>query len=221
MTRDRVARLELAGEVLWLLPERVAYWERRRTLLLADAHWGKAAAFRAGGIPVPGGTTGEGLRRLTGAVGESGATRILFLGDFLHARSGRAPATLATLQRWRERHPELELILIRGNHDRAAGDPPPELGIECVNEPVEEGPFLLAHHPAAGDGLYGLAGHVHPVVRLIGPARQRQRLTCFWFGPHGGILPAFGDFTGGGDIRPAPGDRVFVVAGGKVVEVSG
>src|SRR5690606_13011885 len=34
MTRDRVARLELAGEVLWLLPERVAYWERRRTLLL-------------------------------------------------------------------------------------------------------------------------------------------------------------------------------------------
>ena len=219
MSTKREVRLEIFGESLRLLPERAAYWEERRALLLADPHWGKAATFRAGGIPVPGGTTKEGLQRLTRGVERTGAERIVFLGDFLHARSGRAPATLETLLAWRHRHPELELILIRGNHDRHAGDPPQELGIRCLDGPVAEGPFLLSHHPLRGGEGYGLAGHIHPAVRLAGPARERQRLPCFWFGESGAVLPAFGAFTGTADISPAPGDRVFVVAGEAVIEI--
>ncbi|HET7321568.1 MAG TPA: ligase-associated DNA damage response endonuclease PdeM [Longimicrobiaceae bacterium] len=213
-------RLILRGESLLLLPERALYWEDRRTLLVADAHWGKAATFRAGGIPVPGGTTAEGLHRLTLAIGRTGAERIVFLGDFLHARAGRARATLMTLGSWREHHARVDLLLIRGNHDREAGDPPEELEITCVDPPRREGPFLLTHHPTTGPEVYGIAGHVHPVVRLTGPARERQRLPCFWFGRYGTVLPAFGAFTGGADISPAPGDRVFVVAGDAVIEIA-
>lgn len=213
--------LGLFGQTLHLLAERAIYWEERRTLLVADPHWGKAASFRAGGIPVPGGTTREGLRRLTQARERTGAERIVFLGDFLHARSGRAAATLLALSAWRDRHPQLELLLIRGNHDRESGDPPDELRIVCMEPPLRQGPFLLAHHPTGGPGEYGMAGHLHPVVRLTGPARERQRLPCFWFGRNGVVLPAFGEFTGGADISPTPGDRVFVVAGEAVLEVSG
>lgn len=220
MIPGREARLEIAGEMLQLLPERAVFWEGRHTLLIADPHWGKAAAFRAGGLPVPGGTTRDGLRRLTRALEVSGAGRIVILGDFLHARSGRAQATLEGLRAWREQHRDVDLLLVRGNHDRQAGDPPLELGIHCVDGPVREGSFLLAHHPTAAPDTYGLAGHLHPVVRLVGPARERQRLPCFWFGAHGAVLPAFGDFTGGADVSPAPGDRVFVLAGGAVVDVS-
>ena len=54
----------VAGETLTLFPERAAFWQRENTLLVADVHFGKAAAFRAGGIPVPGGTTAEALGRL-------------------------------------------------------------------------------------------------------------------------------------------------------------
>lgn len=212
-------RLPLLGESLRLLPERVLFWEARSTLLVADAHWGKAAAFRAGGIPVPGGTTRAGLRRLTHALERTGAERITFLGDFLHARAGRANATLRALSAWRKHHPHLALLLIRGNHDWEAGDPPEELGIVCVDPPLREGPFLLAHHPLGSPVGYGIAGHVHPVVRLSGPARERQRLPCFWFSERGMVLPAFGEFTGGADITPVPGDRIFVVADGAVIEV--
>jgi hypothetical protein len=35
-----------------------------------------------------------------------------------------------------------------------------------------------------------------------------------------GVLPAFGAFTGTADVQPVPGDRVFVVAGDEVVEVT-
>ena len=48
----RPLRLSLFGESLWLLPERVILWEERRTLLVADPHWGKAAAFRASGANI-------------------------------------------------------------------------------------------------------------------------------------------------------------------------
>lgn len=219
MTGEGAVRLWLQGESLVLLPERALYWEERSALLIADAHWGKAATFRASGIPVPGGTTAEGLRRLTRALERTGAERIVFLGDFLHARAGRAPATLATLAGWRERHPRVEMLLVRGNHDREAGDPPEGLGVLCVDPPVREGPFVLAHYPQWIGGGYGIAGHLHPAVRLSGPARERQRLPCFWFGERGAVLPAFGEFTGLADIAASAGDRVFVVAGDAVVEV--
>lgn len=219
MTGGGAVRIGVEDESLVLLPERAVYWEERRTLLVADPHWGKAATFRAGGIPVPGGTTAEGLRRLTRAVTHTRPERVIFLGDFLHARAGRARATLEALAAWRALHRWLELLLIRGNHDREAGDPPDDLGIACVDGPLRQGPFLLAHHPLPRPGAYGIAGHVHPVVRLTGPARERQRLPCFWFAPEGAILPAFGEFTGGGEVSPAREDRVFVVAEEAVIEV--
>ena len=50
---DRETVAEVAGERLVLLPEMAAYWERAGTLLVADPHFGKAAAFRAAGIPEP------------------------------------------------------------------------------------------------------------------------------------------------------------------------
>lgn len=213
-------RLSLLGQTLCLLPERVIFWEERRSLLVADAHWGKAATFRAGGIPVPGGTTRAGLHRLTRALERTGADAIVFLGDFLHARAGRAAGTLRTLAAWREGYPRLDLLLIRGNHDREAGDPPEDLGVRCVDAPLREGPFLLAHHPTGSPSSYGIAGHLHPTVRLTGRARERQRLPCFWFAPHGLVLPAFGEFTGGANIHPASGDRIFVVAGDAVIEIT-
>ena len=219
MTDSGDVRLPLLGETLWLLPERAIYWEERSTLLVADAHWGKAATFRASGIFVPAGTTGGGLQRLTGALLRTEARSIVFLGDFLHARAGRAPATLDALRAWRWRHRDVAMLLVRGNHDREAGDPPPELDIDCADGPLHEGPFTLSHHPLRSPERYGLAGHVHPALRLSGPARERQRLPCFWFADRGAILPAFGEFTGSADISPAPHHRVFVVAGDAVIEI--
>jgi len=215
------ATLELQGERLTLLPERAVWWEARGMLLVADPHWGKAATFRASGIPVPSGTTMEGLARLDSALARTGASRVVFLGDYLHAREGRAPGTLDALAAWRARRFGLELLLVRGNHDRHAGDPPPELGVECADPPRVEPPFVLAHHPDPSPLGYTLAGHLHPAVRLAGPGRQRERLPCFWFRRGVAVLPAFGDFTGAADVRPEPGDRVFVIAGDRVLEIPG
>jgi metallophosphoesterase superfamily enzyme len=45
--------IEAAGEVLTLLPQRALFWPAMSMLVIADIHFGKAASFRAQGIPGP------------------------------------------------------------------------------------------------------------------------------------------------------------------------
>jgi len=210
----------VAGEELQLLPERAAFWTRERTLLVADPHFGKAAAFRAGGVPVPRGTTTENLRRLDAALRRTAARRIVFLVDFLHAREGRAPETLRVLNQWRATRANIDMLLVRGNHDARAGDPPTELAIRCETGPITESPFVFAHHPTTSSDGYVLCGHIHPGVRLHGAGRQFEHLPCFWFGPETAVLPAFGEFTGLAGVDVREGDRVWVVAGDEVIDVT-
>jgi DNA ligase-associated metallophosphoesterase len=215
---ERDARVDIRGEEVVLLAERAAFWPRAETLLVADAHFGKAASFRASGVPVPHGTTAGALARVDALLDRTSARRIVFLGDFLHAKEGRAPSTVQMISEWRARHETIEMTLVRGNHDRRAGDPPAETRIDCVDAPLLDGPFALAHHPRSVPGAYVLAGHLHPAVVMTGPARQWERLACFWLGAEVGVLPAFGDFTGVAAVRPEEGDRVFVIADERVVQ---
>ena len=83
-----------AGRPLTLLAEKAAFLAASRTLLVADAHIGKAVSFRALGVPVPRGTTSETLAALSALIATWRARRIVFLGDFLHSARAHAPATL-------------------------------------------------------------------------------------------------------------------------------
>jgi DNA ligase-associated metallophosphoesterase len=204
--------LQVGGSTLQLLPQRAAWLPAQRTLLVADAHIGKAVSFRRLGVPVPGGTTTATLDRLSTAVAATGARRVVFLGDLLHSARSRATATWAAVAQWRVQHAGLQLTLVRGNHDSHAGDPPPEWDIECLNGPLHIAGLALSHHPDPVPGAYVLAGHVHPAVALQGRAGQRLRLPCFHFGPQVGVLPAFGAFTGMHALPQRPGDRVYAIA---------
>jgi DNA ligase-associated metallophosphoesterase len=212
--------IELKGEKLTLYAERAAFWHRESALLIADPHWGKAATFRAGGIPVPSGTTKEAIQRLESLVAQANPKKVIFLGDLLHAKTGRSKDMFEALEQWRKRHAKLDVILVRGNHDRRAGDPPPELCFDCIDAPLRIGPFALAHYPSSDPDAYVIAGHVHPAIRIHGRGRQSERLPCFFFGRDHAILPAFGDFTGLADVDPAETDRVYAIAEDKVVLVT-
>jgi DNA ligase-associated metallophosphoesterase len=212
-------RVEIGGAPLHLLPERAAYLPEQRTLLVADLHAGKAASFRGLGVPVPRGSTTRTLERLSLALEATAAQRLVFLGDFLHSSRSQGPATLGALVRWRTRHAGVAMLLLRGNHDQRAGDPPAALDIEVVDGPLACGAYMLTHEPAPHARAYVLAGHVHPCVVVSGRGFDRLRLPCFHFGTRVGVLPAFGDFTGAHAVRRTQGDRVFAVAGGGVHEI--
>jgi DNA ligase-associated metallophosphoesterase len=208
------------GRRLWLLPQRAAWLSEAGLLLVADVHFGKAASFRRLGVPVPRGTTEANLARLDRLLSSlPGVRDIVFLGDFLHAASGRAPATLQALQGWRKRHAGLALTLVRGNHDSHAGDPPADLGIRVVAEPWLDAGLALCHDPATPRpvGLSAVAGHLHPVTRL-GRGFDALRLPCFHARADGVlVLPAFGEFTGGAMVQAAVGEALYLVTGEQVL----
>ena len=209
--------LTVAGEPVVLLADRALWLPGRGTVVVADLHWGKAAAFRAAFVPIPSGTTAGDLTRLTRVVHDTAATTLVVLGDLLHARAGRHADTIATIAAWRDAHRALDIVLVRGNHDAHAGDPPDSLRITCVNAPYPIGPFIGVHEPEEHANGYVLSGHLHPCVSVRGRGRQRATLAAFVFGPRVGVLPAFSSFTGTGMYEPAPEDRLFVIADGDVI----
>lgn len=203
-----------------LLPERAVYWVDGDALIIADPHFGKAAAFRSVGIPVPGGTTQANLQRLGSALFQCGARRMIIVGDFLHARAGRADQTMGLVDAWRQAHSPLEITLVRGNHDQHAGDPPADWNIRCVEEPWIGDGLVFCHQPCIHDAGIVVAGHIHPCVRLLDVDGSTHRAPCFLFNKRRILLPSFGSFTGSHPIRPHKGDRVFVIAHDSVDEIA-
>ncbi|MFH5804725.1 ligase-associated DNA damage response endonuclease PdeM [Alienimonas sp. DA493] len=222
--------LTLAGEELVLMPERAIFRPSRAggaggTLYVADTHWGKAATFRAAGVAVPPGGTAADLARLSSALERTGAERLVVLGDLLHARLGRnEAATNAALAAWRERHANLRIELVQGNHDRAAGAPDPAWRIATLPDPTPDPPFVLKHVPAPDPAGPVLAGHEHPAVRLAGPGGERLKLPCFRLAGEDGAgatltLPAFSAFADGGGVRAVAGEKFWAIAEDEVLPV--
>ena len=216
-------KISLAGEALHLLPSGAIYLPAQGALLIADAHFGKASSFRQFGVPVPSGTTQETLNDITRDLSSTQAKHLIFLGDFLHSKHAHAAATQDVLTAWRDQNSALSITLVRGNHDSRAGDPPPSLRIEVVNEPMHVGALALCHHPQTVPQYYVLAGHLHPCITLQGKGRDRLRLPCFWMGNEAehacGILPAYGSFTGMHPIERRETDAVYAIAGDAVRRV--
>lgn len=236
--------VECAGGALVLSAARAAYCPAERALFVADVHLGKATSFRALGVPVPGGTTAVTLRRLDDVLAAFRPRTLVMLGDLLHGPAVHGTEVVSALRDWRASHHDIEVTLIRGNHDRRAGDPPPDCGVTLADEGLALGNWRLLHAPpdensdsgprpmsgtlpafasgaadsSGGPGDFGLAGHVHPCFRLSGRV-DSVRLPAFWLRADHAILPAFGEFTGGWQPRRLRDDRVIITDGEQLREI--
>ncbi len=208
----------LFHETLLLHSFKAIWWERESALLIADPHFGKVAHFRRSGIAVPQEAGKRDWAVLHHLLDEFPAKEVIFLGDLFH--SDMTPD-------WRifedmlAHYQHVRFTLVMGNHDIMPSNVYHQSGLHVVKEQLVRAPFIISHHPMpqVPEGFYNLAGHIHPGVLLHGKGRQFLTLPCFYFGQSGGILPAFGHFTGLWRVRPQQGDKVFVVSGESVLPV--
>jgi len=220
---DGALAIGLAGETVWLLPDRAVFLPGCGELLIADPHFGKAAVFRQHGIALPPGTTSADLRRLDALLRVTGATRLSILGDFLHGRPGPDDPWLERFAEWRRRWSALRLRVIIGNHDRPwVSDWPSRIGCgfddQWLNE-ADVGPFLLSHEPREEVGRHVFCGHLHPVYSLRGQT-DRLRLPVFWRTAGHTVLPGFGGLTGGWPVVPSAGDQLYAIGPDRVIDIS-
>lgn len=170
------------------------------------------------GVPMPRGILEETLSRLGRIVRLTSARRIVVLGDLIHAANGLSEDVIDTVARWRERI-DGEIELVCGNHDAKVAELPSNWAIMRRPSALLDAPFVHQHDARPSAAGYALGGHLHPMVRLRGRI-DRVELPCFVVGLHRAILPAFTLFSRGVRVEPEPGDRLYAVADGTVVDLS-
>ncbi|MGM0557729.1 MAG: ligase-associated DNA damage response endonuclease PdeM [Myxococcota bacterium] len=214
---QRQAELEIRGHRFHLLPERAVWWPSESALFVADLHWGKDETFRQRGVPLPAGQLGHELARLRRVLERTGAEKLYVLGDLIHGRQGITPGVRDRIATWRTSI-YVEMILVRGNHDRHLPQLPESWHIDSHLEPLRVGEFALAHHPEPVTDGFAWAGHLHPTVELESRS-DKLRLPCFHIRKNVGVLPAFTAFSAGPRVKRQPADRIFTIAEEHVVEV--
>ena len=198
--------LSFAGEELLLTEGRAVYWPRERALLVADLHLEKASFFAKHGQPIPPYDSRETLQRVALAIRETGARRVITLGDNFHDSQGATrlePHTCGMLEALTR---AVDWVWITGNHDIGKDGSVAEA--RCGGTLVEElelSGLILRHRAQKGETRPELSGHFHP--RLQVTIRQRRIVRpCAVVsanenadGSRSGrmIVPAFGTLTAG------------------------
>ncbi len=200
-----------------LLPEGAVFLTSSATLVVADVHLGKSAAFRAKGLPVPEGDSARDFERLLALAAKHAAQRLIVAGDLFHAPSGVTAALESAFAEFTAAL-GIPLVLVTGNHDAKLRKLPQGLHGFARFDLGED--LSIVHDPAhAVGGRLHVSGHWHPVVKIRDGARTSLRLPCFLYRNGTLVLPSFGSFTGGCKVAPEPGDRVFVTLREAVVEL--
>ncbi len=197
--------LILAGESLTLDLCGGLWLEAHRTLIVSDLHLEKGSSFAArSGQFLPPYDTRETLACLHEAVARFDPRCVVALGDSFHDARGPERmepgdrALLAALQEGRD------WVWIAGNHDAAVNE-----GVGGrYTETLSLGGLTLRHEPRPGAAAGEVAGHLHPCGKVAMRGRAVRR-RCFVSDGHRLIMPAFGAFTGGLNVRDAAFEPLF------------
>jgi DNA ligase-associated metallophosphoesterase len=213
------AEITVAGVSLVADLAGALYWPEEGALIVSDLHLEKGSAFAVRGVLMPPYDTAATLEALAAVIARYAARMVIALGDNFHDGGGPARlaatdrAQLMALQRGRD------WVWIAGNHD-----PDPGKGIGGVfaralalgalsfrHEPTEAGRGA-SRDRSCGESFGEISGHLHPAARIHQRGRTQTR-KCFATDGERLVMPAFGAFTGGLNIRNAAFLKVFGVLG--------
>ncbi len=193
------SRLTVNGASILADVSGAALIEACGSLVVADLHFEKGSAFAERGVLLPPYDTRTTLRRLGEVIGRLKPARVIALGDSFHdlRADGRMDEDdaeslqrlVASVAKW---------VWIEGNHDPV---PPARFGGSVLAE-LQTGPLTLRHEPHAGPHAGELAGHLHPCAKVRQSGRSVRRRAFASDGTRL-ILPAFGAYTGGLNVRDA------------------
>jgi hypothetical protein len=177
-----------ASGALWL--------EAQSALVVADLHLEKGSSYAARGQMLPPYDTRETLKRLAAEVAELAPRTVILLGDTFHDRRSEDRLAADDAAALRALAAGRTLVWVVGNHD---ADGPRALPGETADELSLAG-LTLRHEPRAGLSPGEAAGHLHPAAKVksvSGAVRRR----CFVTDGERIVLPAFGAYAGGLNVR--------------------
>lgn len=196
--------IQIAGIETTLRPSGALWLARQGLLVVADLHLEKGSAYAARGQLLPPYDTRETLNRLGAEIDALEPRTVVLLGDTLHDRQAEARIAGPDREQLGAISDRLQLVWVCGNHDP---DGAGELGGVSA-ESVEVAGLVLRHEPSPAPARGEVSGHLHPCLRVRGPAGDIRR-RCFASDGQRLILPAFGAYAGGLNLRDAAFATLF------------
>lgn len=191
------ARITVHDEALLADTTGALFWADQKLLMVADLHFGKGASFARRGQFLPPYDTRATLDLLGQALRRYRPARVACIGDSFHDRD--AADTLDDTDRDRLKRMVVahDWTWIVGNHDP---NPSHDLGGKIVDE-LRLGRLVLRHQPVEPHEAAGeICGHLHPKATVAARGRHIAA-PCFATDGRRMVMPAFGAYTGGLDVR--------------------
>jgi len=192
----------LAGVPLLVDAGAALYWPEHGLLAVADLHLEKGSSFAARGVMLPPYDTAATLARLARLIAHYAPRCVATLGDSFHDGGGPARLRLEDRDHLHRLQRGRDWVWITGNHDPR---PAENIGGSFVAA-LTVGSLTFRHLPTASENE--ICGHLHPVARVAHRGRTVSR-RCFAAGNGRMVMPAFGAFTGGLNVRDAAFADVF------------
>lgn len=202
----RVSFVSVAGVTLTADLSGTLFWEEQRLLVVSDLHLEKGSSFATRGVLLPPYDTAATLSRLAAVVTRHDPRIVIALGDSFHDRSAHERLSASDREALVALQARRDWIWISGNHDPAL---PSNLGGTVAAE-VAIGQIVFRHEPTGAVGE--IAGHLHPKARVSTRGRSVER-RCFACDGERAVMPAFGAYTGGLNIRDAAFAKIFGTPG--------
>jgi DNA ligase-associated metallophosphoesterase len=196
--------IQVNGEELLLDAAGALYWPAEQTLVFADLHFEKGSSYGKRGQLLPPYDTRTTLKRIELLMNRYQPLRVLALGDSFH--DAEASARLDAHERCTlmDFGARARWIWIAGNHD-----PQPPAWLDgTITEEAAIGGLVFRHEPGQNPEAGEIAGHLHPCATLTRRGRSLTR-KCFVSDGLRLVMPAFGAYTGGLDIRATPVQSLF------------
>lgn len=193
-------KVSVAGEACVLRCSGALWLPAHRTLIASDLHLEKGSAFAVRGQMLPPYDSPATLAKLETEIEALDPARVVLLGDSFH--DAKAVDRLFTEDRDRLARLAVgrDWVWLEGNHDLAALAGALDALPGRVVTTLELGALRLIHEPQPGEAFGEIAGHLHPAARVAAYGRGVRR-PCFVTDGRRLIMPAFGAFTGGLDVR--------------------
>lgn len=195
-------QVRLAGTWLTPLCEGALWWAEEATLIVSDLHLEKGSSYARRGQLLPPYDTAATLSQVEALCARLAPARVISLGDSFHDRGAEVRLSEADSGRIRALTDRHDWIWVEGNHDPA---PPRHLGGRAADVLRLSG-LTFRHEPTGEAGE--IAGHLHPAAKVRGRGRAVRR-RCFATDGERLVMPAFGAYTGGLNVRDAAFAAVF------------
>jgi hypothetical protein len=212
--------MRLTDDVELLEGMPIAFIKSLNAMIASDFHLGYEGAMTKNGMFVPKVNLKRIIENLGKALAESGADRIIIVGDIKHDFSNIESDEFNELYDLMNflKQRKVSPVLIKGNHDNFVERYSESFKLAVHDQEALIGDYLFFH----GDELPRIPkksprmlimGQEHPAISINGPVGKREKLRCFLYGKYGKlpmlVLPATGYFSTGTDVNHEPKSQLL------------